>query len=283
MKKKLLARFFRQREIDHLSKTNKFVYKYAIIGLLILFFSFMTSAPAYSASLVNGGVISGAISVPHDEDSYTFTANAGEGVQIRIADTSSNDFHPRITLYDPNGAYVTYGSGYDVAAISRAVTKNGIYTVVVADGTSTRSQTGNYDLYFNPPGGTGLIANAGPDQIICKQICDAVLDGRKSYALNSVIASYEWELKHRDNPNYNQTATGETHTIYDLASGIYDVTLTITDDADFQVIDQMILTVIENCNESSIMKGDLDSDCDVDDDDLRIFSQNYGTVGLTTY
>jgi K319L-like, PKD domain len=286
MKKKLIAkwitRFFSQREINRLSETNKFVYKYAIIGLFIPFFSHITFAAAYSAPLVNGGMISSAISTPYEEDSYTFTANAGEGVQIRVADTSSNDFRPRITLYDPNGAYVTYDVGYDVAAISHAVTENGTYTVVVADGSPTESQTANYDLYFHAPGGMDLIANAGPDQIICSQLCDgAVLDGRKSYALNSVIASYDWELKHRDDANYYQTATGETPTIYNLASGIYDVTLTITDDADFQATDQMILTVIETCNGCSIMKGDLDSDGDVDGNDLRIFSQNYGTVVLT--
>jgi len=393
MKKKLIAkwttRFFSQSEINHLSETNKFVYKYAIIGLFILFFPLITFAPAYSAPLVNGGVISDAIDLgdldsytftanagegvqirvadtssndfrpritlydPNgayvtsdtnydvaaisyavtengtytvvvadgyptksqtanydlyfvhmpganeggslinggvisdaidlgDLDSYTFTANAGEGVQIRVADTSSNDFRPRITLYDPNGAYVTSDTNYDVAAISYAVTENGTYTVVVADGYPTKSQTANYDLYFSAPGAMDLVANAGPDQIICSQLCDgAVLDGRKSYALNSVITSYDWVLEHRDDTDYDQTATGETPIIYNLATGIYDVTLTITYDTDFQVIDQMILTVIETCNGCSIMKGDLDSDGDVDGDDLRIFSQNYGTVVLT--
>jgi hypothetical protein len=116
-------------------------------------------------------------------------------------------------------------------------------------------------------------ANAGPDKIICNQICDkVVLDGRKS---QGEIVSYEWILDHDDN-SCDQTAPGETPTVSALCPGAYTVTLTITDDDGFNAMDEMKLTVLETCDPCAIMQGDFDSDGDVDGDDMRIFSGHFG-------
>jgi hypothetical protein len=85
-------------------------------------------------------------------------------VQIRVADTSGNDLTPRITLYDPSGTLVTFANGANVGAISRALTENGTYTVVVSDVSAGSDATGNYNLYFvRVPGANegGTLPNGG--------------------------------------------------------------------------------------------------------------------------
>ena len=49
------------------------------------------------------------------------------------------------------------------------------------------------------------------------------------YDPNGYIIAYDWELKHRENSAYDITVTGETPAVLDLEPGIYDTTLTITD------------------------------------------------------
>jgi len=111
---------------------------------LILAFTWIPFASA--ASLVNGGHVSGAISTVGGQDSYTFTATAGENVWLRIADTSNSAFYPRITLYGPTGAYITYDNDGSVAGFTHTATTTGTYTVVVSD--DSGNYTGNYNFYF---------------------------------------------------------------------------------------------------------------------------------------
>jgi len=111
---------------------------------LILAFTWIPFASA--APLVNGGHVSGAISTVGGQDSYTFTATAGENVWLRIADTSNNSFYPQIYLYSPTGAYISHSSDGSVAGLTHTATSTGTYTVVVSD--YYGEYTGNYNFYF---------------------------------------------------------------------------------------------------------------------------------------
>ncbi len=88
------------------------------------------------------------------------------------------------------------------------------------------------------------IANAGPDQIVLG-LNEILLDSSLSTDGDGSIVSYSWELIHRELSEYNTTADGETPTITDLFTGIYDVTLTVTDNDGLTDTDEMVLEVVE--------------------------------------
>ncbi len=91
-------------------------------------------------------MVSSSISTPGEEGTYTFTANAGENAQIRITDTSNNDFCPEVALYGPGGNFIVSIGNDNVAVLDREVVENGTYTVVVSGGSANEDKTGDYDL-----------------------------------------------------------------------------------------------------------------------------------------
>ena len=111
------------------------------------------------------------------------------------------------------------------------------------------------------------IANAGPDQMVFEQI---TLDGTLSEDPDGTIASYGWQLTHRDNPAYNFAGQGATLTLFHVEPGFYDVTLTVTDNHGLTDTDEMECAAIGQ-------KGDLNLDGDVDGYDLAEFAEVFGT------
>jgi hypothetical protein len=109
---------------------------------------------AFAQSPINGGVVSGTLSVPGERDAYTFFARNGERFEMRVVDVDGAELEPRIELYNPLGVLVDTRASTDVAATdTRQVTllgayRPGTYTLVVSNASSAGSQTGNYELHF---------------------------------------------------------------------------------------------------------------------------------------
>ncbi|MDM8550791.1 right-handed parallel beta-helix repeat-containing protein [Desulfobacterales bacterium HSG2] len=123
------------------------------------------------------------------------------------------------------------------------------------DGTS-RPQGSGYDIGADEALGdnpNNPMANAGPDIVASDQV---TLDGSQSFDPDGSIASYQWELRHRENALYNKTAVGETATVQDLKKGFYDVTLTVTDDTGATGDDDMFFSATGSPSENYDIDGD---------------------------
>lgn len=121
------------------------------------------AAPAAGAlaALPNGGSIAGSIGVGQTV-THTFSARTGEGVQLRLADTSATAFVPRIDVFGPSGSAVTATWNNDSANLAFAAPATGDYSVVVSDLNGTNA--GNYELhYVRAPGAKegGRLRNGG--------------------------------------------------------------------------------------------------------------------------
>ena len=79
-------------------------------------------------------------------DTFTFTGNSGDGIDIRITKTQGN-LWPRITLYGTNGKEIKRSSGSIRTEILSILPASGTYKILVDDGFQGK-YTGDYNLFI---------------------------------------------------------------------------------------------------------------------------------------
>jgi DNA-binding transcriptional ArsR family regulator len=102
--------------------------------------------PDNTVSVKNGETISGSLDKVAGFDSYTFSANAGDVIYVRMAEIDSS-LNPYIKLYGSNGSLlVDDHSGVSWAEFEYKVNESGVYTVLAGD--LFGRNTGEYGIYF---------------------------------------------------------------------------------------------------------------------------------------
>jgi hypothetical protein len=115
--------------------------KYFISVSVNLFLLALCVDTASATTLVNGANQTGTI-YSNTVDSYTFPANAGDSINVRLGSTG---FYGNLQLYGPNGALLeTVAREYTDQAIAYTATNSGTFTVLVSSYLS--GGTGTYVL-----------------------------------------------------------------------------------------------------------------------------------------
>jgi hypothetical protein len=118
-------------------------------------------------------------------DSYTFDAQAGQRVGIRVTDLDGGSLVPAFVVYDTTGAVVVNGAAaQDVASSFIAAQKSGNYTVVVYDYSASSASTGPYNLYFTLAPGADKGGTLSPGDVVTGQLAEGALD---SYTFDAAI------------------------------------------------------------------------------------------------
>ena len=130
-----------------MSCVNNF-FKGACLFLMVAAIVVGFSSAVDAADLINGGRVSGAISTGGEIDSYTFAADAGDHIEIQIADLTGNSYYaPRIELYGPGGGdAIAVATNNVVARMVLTLEESGTYILLVQDNSGVR--TGDYNIYY---------------------------------------------------------------------------------------------------------------------------------------
>ena len=118
---------------------------------------------AQSAVQINfGETISANISSASEMDTYTFSANSGDKILIRMDSSWANG--PELRLYAPNGTQINYASGNGwccnyiySSEITQTLSDNGVYSILAGD--YGGDNTGSYGIYIQRTNNPG---NANP-------------------------------------------------------------------------------------------------------------------------
>jgi len=105
---------------------------------------FIVPAGDEGGAMTNGGNYDGTNTLA-DLDMYTFTANKGDSINLRLGTTN---FVGKLQLYGPSGALLDTVGGYPVKddLIAYTATNSGTFTVLVSDGYG--GGTGTYELHL---------------------------------------------------------------------------------------------------------------------------------------
>ncbi|MCP4351061.1 MAG: hypothetical protein GY795_36820 [Desulfobacterales bacterium] len=179
----------------------------------------------------SGGIIGGNPEIPEQVGGASATYS---NIQYGYSGEGNIDDDPLFVNTENDDYRLTQNS----PCIDKGTADNAPATDI--DGVS-RPQGNSYDMGAYEFGGVLNklpVANAGADTIVFDNI---TLDGSLSVDSDGTITSYQWQIKHRENPNYSRTAEGQKTTISNLEKGFYEVTLTVTDNNGATGSDIMLL------------------------------------------
>src|SRR2546422_284701 len=83
-------------------------------------------------SIANGETLIGTIAVTNGTDSWTFFANPGDAIVVRVGEIASTLFDPKIQLLSPTSELLGTATGSSAAEIATSATTTGTYTIVVS-------------------------------------------------------------------------------------------------------------------------------------------------------
>ncbi|OGW16910.1 MAG: hypothetical protein A3G93_08880 [Nitrospinae bacterium RIFCSPLOWO2_12_FULL_45_22] len=139
--------------------------------------------PCNATAISCGQAVPGPISTPGELDFYTFTANAGDVVMIRLVRTSG-PLSPYMELYDAKGEKLGTGNN----RIEKRIETSGTFSIMVSD--SSGSRTGGYGLIWQR-----LNSPCNGTSISCGQITSGSIDTAAEIDLYIFNASAGDELK----------------------------------------------------------------------------------------
>src|SRR5438445_505556 len=117
---------------------------------------------AEGGPMTNGVMHTGTIDVG-DLDAWTFTANAGDNVVVRMGETTNNSgLVPWLRLYGPNGALLNNNFSSTAAEVTVRATNSGTFLILVSDGNAGVLGSGRYRLNLVKTGDP-IIISAGDE------------------------------------------------------------------------------------------------------------------------
>src|SRR4051812_32955903 len=130
---------------EAIEMTNRIRMFAVVVAVQVLAILYPVAVIAQGA-ITSGETLTGTISPVGDSDSWTFSANIGDAIVIRVGEiTQTGSFTPRIRLFNPSATLVATGFGALAGEIAVTAAANGTFTVIVDDAVGTTA-TGTYRL-----------------------------------------------------------------------------------------------------------------------------------------